>query len=36
MAMDAKAMQTGRNEKMCQQVNGADSKVKCNTLDFSE
>ncbi len=22
MAMDAKAMQTGRNEKMCQQVNG--------------
>jgi conjugal transfer/entry exclusion protein len=22
MTMDAKAMQTGRNEKMCQQVNG--------------
>lgn len=22
MSMDAKAMQTGRNEKMCQQVNG--------------
>lgn len=22
MSMDAKAMRTGRNEKMCQQVNG--------------